>query len=185
MTGVQTCALPIYQKENQVILKERASAHYSLNKGSSQQSYPSSMMGSIALLRQTYLDAAWYKSNPVKEGVNLTLKYWNEQQGLPQIFEANDKWNDLRADRIGDEFGVQYIIKGGQNEYQRIQDIKATKANYILPLNFPAALEVDDPAELRFIAVDELKHWELAPTDRKSTRLNSSHIPLSRMPSSA
>ena len=39
------------QKENQVILKERASAHYSLNKGSSQQSYPSSMMGSIALLQ--------------------------------------------------------------------------------------------------------------------------------------
>ncbi|MFM7839429.1 MAG: amidohydrolase family protein, partial [Chitinophagaceae bacterium] len=152
------------QKENQVILKERASAHYSLNKGSSQQSYPSSMMGSIALLRQTYLDAAWYKGNPVKEGVNLTLKYWNEQQSFPQIFEANDKWNDLRADRIGDEFGVQYIIKGGQNEYQRIQDIKATRANYILPLNFPSALDVDDPAELRFIAVDELKHWELAPT---------------------
>ena len=27
--------------------------------------------------------------------------------------------------------------------------------------------------------------WETAPADRKSTRLNSSHIPLSRMPSSA
>ncbi len=33
-------------------------------------------------------------------------------RALPQIFDANDKWNDLRADRIGDEFGVQYIIKG-------------------------------------------------------------------------
>ena len=31
--------------------------------------------------------------------------------------------------------------------------------------------------------MQELK--ELQPTDRKSTRLNSSHIPLSRMPSSA
>ena len=27
--------------------------------------------------------------------------------------------------------------------------------------------------------------WYVLPTDRKSTRLNSSHIPLSRMPSSA
>ena len=32
------------EKENLVILKEKASAHYSFNKGSSQQSYPSSMM---------------------------------------------------------------------------------------------------------------------------------------------
>ncbi len=45
------------KKENLVILKDQASAHYSFNKGSSGQVYPSSMMGSIALLRQTYLDA--------------------------------------------------------------------------------------------------------------------------------
>lgn len=151
-------------KENSVIVKDKAAAHYSFNKGSSQQTYPSSMMGYISLLRQTYLDANWYKTNADKEGVNLTLKYWNEQQSLPQIFEANDKWNDIRADRIGDEFGVQYIIKGGQNEYQRINEIAATKASFILPLNFPAAMDVDDPADLRFVGLDDLKHWELAPT---------------------
>ena len=70
--------------------------------------------------------------------MNLSLQAWNENQGLPQIFEANDKWNDLRADRIGDEFGVQYIIKGGGNEYQRIKEMKATKAAFIVPLNYPA-----------------------------------------------
>lgn len=153
------------QKENKTILKERASAHYSLSKGTSGQSYPSSIMGSIALLRQTYLDAAWYKSNPITEGLNLSLKYFNDMQGLPQIFDAGDKWTALRADRIGDEFGVQYIIKAGGNEYQRINEMAATKAAFILPLNFPAALEVDDPNELRFVGLDEMKHWELAPTN--------------------
>lgn len=153
------------EKENLLILKEKASAHYSFNKGSSTQSYPSSLMGSIALLRQTFLDAAWYKSNPSAEGVNLSLKYWNEQQNLPQIFEAGDKWQNLRADKIGDEFGVQYIIKGGGNEYQRIQEMKATNATFILPLNFPAAMDVDDANELRFVGLDDLKHWELAPTN--------------------
>lgn len=151
------------EKENLVVVKDRASAHYSFNKGTSGQSYPSSLMGSIALLRQSYLDAAWYKGNPAAEGVNLTLKSWNESQTLPQIFEAGDKWNDLRADRIGKEFGVQYIIKGGTNEYQRVPEIVATKAAFILPLNFPAAMDVDDPAELRFVGLDDLKHWELAP----------------------
>ena len=104
------------EKENLVIIKEKASAHYSFNKGTSTQSYPSSMMGYIAMLRQTYLDASWYKGKPYKEGFNLTLQSWNDNQNLPQIFEADDKWNDLRADKIGDEFGVQYIIKAGQNE---------------------------------------------------------------------
>lgn len=154
------------QPDNLVMLKDRAAAFYSFNKGTSSQSYPSSMMGMIALLRQTYLDAQWYKAataTSAKEGTNLSLKSWNDNQSLPQIFDANDKWNDLRADKIGDEFGVQYIIKGGGNEYQRIKEIAATKAAYILTLNYPAAMDVDDPNDLRFVGLDELKHWELAP----------------------
>jgi imidazolonepropionase-like amidohydrolase len=152
-------------KENFVMLKEKASAHYSFNKGTSTQSYPSSMMGMIALLRQTYLDAKWYKNKPITEGTNLTLEAWNETQNLPQVFEANDKWNDLRADRIGDEFGVQYIIKAGQNEYQRITEMKATGATFILPLNFPLAQDVEDPNDARFVSLTDLKQWELAPTN--------------------
>lgn len=151
------------EKENKVVLREKAAAHYSFSKGSSTQSYPSSMMGNIALLRQTYLDAAWYKSNPSAEGINLTLKNWNEQQSLPQIFEANEKWNALRADKIGDEFGVQYIIKAGGDEYQRIQEMAATKASFILPLNFPAAMDVEDPIDARYVSLQDMKHWEMAP----------------------
>ncbi len=151
------------QADNLVILKEKAAAFYSFSKGTSTQTYPSSLMGSIALLRQTYLDAQWYKTNPSTEGVNLSLKSWLDNQSLPQIFEANDKWNAVRADKIGDEFGVQYIIKAGGNEYQRIKEMAESKASFILSLNFPAAIEVDDPNELRFVGLDDLKHWELAP----------------------
>ncbi|WP_153798218.1 amidohydrolase family protein [Foetidibacter luteolus] len=153
------------ERANLVVLKDKASAHYSFSKGVSTQSYPTSMMGSIALLRQTYLDARWYKSNPAAEGSNLTLKYWNEQQDLPQVFEANDKWNALRADRIGDEFGVQYIIKAGGNEYQRLDEIAATKATYILTLNYPMAKDVEDPNEARFVSLADMKHWEMAPAE--------------------
>ncbi len=151
------------QPDNFALIKDRASAHYSFSRGTSAQSYPSSMMGTIALLRQTYLDAQWYKSNPAAEGVNISLKSWNDIQNLPQIFDANDKWNDLRADRIGDEFGVQYIIKGGGNEYQRMREMAETKASFILSLNYPAPMDVDDPNDLRFVGLDDLKHWELAP----------------------
>jgi len=92
------------ENENLVIVKQRSSANYSLNKGSSTQSYPGSLMGSIALLRQTYLDAAWYKSQPAHEGTNLSLQAFNEEQSLPQLFEGGDKWTDIQGDRVGDEF---------------------------------------------------------------------------------
>lgn len=163
--GTGTVVTLANEKENLVIVKERASAHYSFSKGSSTQSYPSSMMGTIALLRQTYLDAQWYKSKPAAEGFNLTLETWTALQDLPQVFEANDKWNDLRADRIGDEFGVQYIIKAGGNEYQRMKEMKATNATFILPLNYPQAQDVEDPADARFVSLNDMKNWELAPTN--------------------
>jgi imidazolonepropionase-like amidohydrolase len=163
--GTGTVVTLANDNENLVIVKEKASAHYSFNRGTSTQSYPSSMMGCIALLRQTYLDAQWYKTKPTKEGINLSLQAWNDNQSLPQIFEADDKWNDLRADRIAKEFGTQYIIKAGGNEYQRIKEIAATKATYILSVNFPAAMDVEDPGDARAVSLGDMKHWELAPTN--------------------
>ena len=162
-TGVLVSLASI--KENLSILKEKASAHYSLSKGSSTQTYPSSMMGTISLLRQTHIDAKWYKKNTEKEGVNFSLIAWNSNQSLPQIFEANDKWNIVRGDRIGDEFGVQYIFKTNGNEYQRIKEISATGSTLIVPLNFPMAMDVEDPNDARFVSLSDMKHWELAPTN--------------------
>lgn len=153
------------EKENKVLIKEKASANYSFEKGSSTQDYPNSLMGSVALLRQNFLDAQWYKNKPAGEGTNLSLQAFNENLGLPQIFESTDKWSDLRADKIGDEFGIQYIIKGAGNEYQRINEIKATNANFILPLNFPQAMDVEDPTDARFVSLADLKHWEMAPAN--------------------
>jgi imidazolonepropionase-like amidohydrolase len=163
--GTGTIVTLANRKENLVIIKEKASAHYSLSKGTSTQSYPSSMMGTIALLRQTFLDAKWYSIKPDHEGVNLTLQAWTDNLPLPQIIEGNDKWNDLRADRIGDEMGVHFIIKGNGNEYQRIKEMVATNAAFILPLNFPPAMDMEDPNEARFVSLADMKNWELAPAN--------------------
>src|SRR5690606_28838430 len=47
-------------EKKQLILTE-ASAHFSFEKGSSNQTYPSSQMGSIALIRQSFYDLEWYE----------------------------------------------------------------------------------------------------------------------------
>ena len=150
---------------HQALIKTKAAAVYSFEKGSSTQSYPGSLMGSIALLRQTYLDAKWYQTKPTSEGINLSLEAFNATQSLPQIFAADDKWSTLRANRIGNEFGVQYILKGGDNGYQRIDELAKTKASFIIGIDFPVAMDVEDPNDARFVSLADMKHWELAPTN--------------------
>ncbi len=153
------------EKENKCILKDRASAHYSFEKGSSTQDYPSSLMGSIALLRQTYYDARWYQqasTNPLDAEYNISLDAFNKEQSLPQVFEVCDKYAVLRADRLAKEFGVQYIIKGNGDEYQRVQEIAATKMPLILPVNFPASFDMEDIYDGAQPTLGEMKHWELA-----------------------
>lgn len=152
-------------RENELMILDRAAAMYSFDKGTSSQDYPSSLMGSIALLRQTYLDADWYKKDKTKKEYNISLEAFNNLQSLPQIFEATDKLNILRADKIGDEFKVNYIVKGSGNEYQRLDEIKATNCKLIVPLNFPMAYDVEDVYEAANVSLTDLKHWEMAPAN--------------------
>ncbi len=149
-------------KENNTIINEKAAAMYSFDKGSSTQDYPSSLMGAIALIRQTYLDADWYKKDKIKKEVNISLDAFNNIQTLPQIFEANDKLNILRADKIGDEFKINYIVKTNGTEYQRIDEIKVTNCKLIVPINFPLPYDVEDVYDARNVSLTELKHWEMA-----------------------
>lgn len=149
--------------ENLVVLKDQSAANYSFNKGTSANDYPSSLMGSIALLRQTYYDANWYKNQ--KEEYNISLDEFNKQQNLPQIFEAEGWQNVLRADKVAKEFGKQYIIKSTGDEYQRIDAVKATGASLIIPINFAKPFDVEDPAEARNVSLGQMKAWELAPSN--------------------
>jgi imidazolonepropionase-like amidohydrolase len=151
------------ERDNQVIIKDEAAANYSFSKGTAATNYPSSLMGSIALLRQTYYDAEWYKNQ--KEEYNISLAEFNREQTLPQIFEVTDPSDILRANKIGKEFGKQYIFKTEGDEYRRIDAIKGTACSYIIPLSFPEPYDVEDPFDARNISYEQLKHWELAPTN--------------------
>ncbi|MEQ9304809.1 MAG: amidohydrolase family protein, partial [Marinoscillum sp.] len=96
------------------------------------------------------------------------MKAFNDVQALPQVFEANGgKLRVLLADKIGDEFGVQYIIKGNGDEYQRIGEIKSTGAKLIVPVNFPDAYDVEDPMAALDVSLADMKHWEMAPVNAK------------------
>jgi imidazolonepropionase-like amidohydrolase len=117
------------------------------------------------LLRQTYYDAQWYKSNVGKVEYNISLDYFNKLQDLPAIIESNEKFNNDRCAKIGNEFKVNYILKVGNADYQRIEDLKALNLKCIVPLNFPDAYDVEDPFDADNISLADLKHWEMAPSN--------------------
>ncbi|MFT5262178.1 MAG: imidazolonepropionase-like amidohydrolase [Polaribacter sp.] len=162
--------------EHEVVLKDKVMHHLSFKKGVSRQNYPGSLMGGIALLRQTYMDGDWYKRQGDKEEYNISLAAWNEMRQLPQVFEVRDKLEILRAEKIAKEFGLKYTYIGSGDEYKRLEDIKRTGATIIVNLNFPKAYDVEDPIDALRASLADLKHWELAPTN--PARLAKAGIPI-------
>ncbi len=147
------------------LLSDRSAQHLSFSKSVVKgQSYPGSLMGSMALLRQLYQDADWYAKGNIQTK-DLSIEALNRNKGLVQIFEAGDKQNALRADKVGDEFGIQYVIVGEGNEYQTIDDIKAANASFILPINFPKAYDVSNPFQATYVSLSDMRYWNQAPTN--------------------
>jgi len=146
----------------QIILNTlKTSSYFSFEKGISRQSYPSSLMGSIALLRQTLYDANWYAGNNNER--NLSLEALNSQLAGNLYLKTRDKLDIPRAQKIADEFKLKFNYIGSGNEYEIVEELKSIKSTFILPIDFPEAYDVKNPYVSRQIPLSDLKHWEMAP----------------------
>ena len=165
--------------EKSTILPSSISSFYSFRKGNSRQAYPSSQMGAIALLRQTYYDAQWYENN--REKANISLDNILKQMKGTQFFQTYDKLEILRAEKVAKEFGLNYNYIGAGNEYGILNDLKELKGSIILPINFPKAFDVKNPYIARQIPLKELKSWEMAPKNPMILRREGIDICISSM----
>jgi imidazolonepropionase-like amidohydrolase len=139
------------------------------------QPYPGSLMGCIALIRQTFLDAQWYgtalqayqlnPSSQTRPEQNAALEalspVTNHQQKI--VWETGYGFNILRALKIAKEFELQPIIRGSGDEYIILDELKKANAQLILPVDFPQKLNVETPEEALRVSLAELQHWDLAP----------------------
>ncbi len=136
--------------------------------------YPNSLMGAIALIRQTMLDAQWYR-----EALAASAKYPSEERPevdddlaaledvvngkQPVIFETGDELSALRVAAIASEFHFHYLLRGSGYEYRRMEAIRALGVPIILPVNFPDAPSVQTPEEAMAVSTEDLQAWDLAP----------------------
>lgn len=163
------------EKMRNQVVKAIAANHYSFSKGTSKQSYPSSQMGAIALIKQFFYDSKWYDQQTVQHQENISLTRGLENLTLPQIFETSNKLEILRALKLANEFDMELIVKGGGDSYERIESIKATKSKLIVPVNFPDPFDVTDPYLSRFVSLADLKDWEMRPYN--AYFLNQNNVP--------
>ncbi len=139
--------------------------------------YPNSLMGSIAQIRQTLLDAQWhaackrvYAEFPLgneppapNEALDALAKVITGEQ--PLLFETTDETAALRASRIMREFSLTGIILGCGLEFARLDEFVALKLPVILPLNYPKRPDVEDISQAEQVSLRTLMMWEQAPTN--------------------
>jgi imidazolonepropionase-like amidohydrolase len=155
------------------ILEQNSGQYFSFSKSvTSRQSYPGSIMGSMALLRQLYIDAEWYAQGNSKTK-DLSIEALNQNKNLVQIFSAGSRANALRADKVGDQFGIQYVILGGGDEYERINEIKATNAAFIIPIDFQDAYDVENVYLSQSLALSDMRAWSQEPSNPKTLADNN------------
>ncbi len=128
--------------------------------------FPTSLMGTFAALRQMFLDAQrlqgiqkMYAKDPrgIKrpgedKSLEAVIPILNRE--MPIVFNANTEREIVRALNLAKEFNLNAIIAGGQEAGKVADRLKAQKVPVLLSLNFPkrtatAAAEADpEPIEL-------------------------------------
>ena len=159
---------------NDLVIRPLSWQCLSFDKGSSKQDYPGSLIGAIALVRQTLYDANWYHQawtayeknrNQPEPEVNVALAALDGLQSERIVVEVDDYPTLLRADRIGQEFNLDVIPVGGRYAFERLDDIKATGRTLILPLNFPDPPDVSSLESELDVTLGNLRRWDWAPSN--------------------
>jgi len=135
------------------------------------EGYPSSLMGHIAQLRQTFLDAQWYlavdrsfraggiRRPPSDRSLISILPVLDGK--LPAVWDADNEHQIERSLNLSSEFGLKPMIAGGSEAWKQLDAIKKSGAPILLSIAFgrepgsketpppggPPKAETDTPAE--------------------------------------
>ena len=147
--------------------------------GWSDRGYPNSLLGVIAVMRQTFMDADWYlrsleifKKYPEENEViplNPSLSELGRYHAnrLPILFMTKEEHGALRSLKIAEEFNLNPWLLGSGYEYRRLKEIAQFNPFIIFPLDFPNKPKVTDPHIALQFSNEQLKHWDMAPDNIK------------------
>ena len=112
--------------------------------------YPRSLMGAIAHLRQTFLDAQHYRTVwdiyretdgvSRRPGYDFALEALQPvlDGALPIVFPAGRQDEIDRALSLANEFGLRLVVDGGQDAIKAAPRLRAAAVPVLLRIDFPA-----------------------------------------------
>jgi imidazolonepropionase-like amidohydrolase len=148
--------------EGQAMLKQDCFQSLSFSKGSSVQEYPSSLAGTIALIRQTFYDLRSYEYGVSQKGINNSFEALLRTKHFPFFFEISNAQDAIRAAELAKEFNLNVLLDGSGEEYQVAQFLNPSQTTITVPLNFPEAFVIQSAADADEIPLSALMHWEYA-----------------------
>lgn len=121
---------------------------------------PNSLMGVIALIRQTFLDASWNQRVPTPpndlDALDAVQRY---------VFQTRNELEAFRAQKVFAEFGVdQAILVGSGAEYKRLAALD-NQHPFIVPLDFPGTPSLTSFDAQTNVSLRDLMTWDQAPTN--------------------
>ncbi len=141
--------------------------------------YPSSQMGAIALMRQTFEEAIWHAAAKAMHVTHPDAVEMPEQADAldalaPVVagevsiaFHTGDELEALRAASIAAEAKVPAVILGSGTEFRRISEIAATGLPVIAPVKYPETPSVKDPYAADRVSLRDLQTWKHAPSNAR------------------
>lgn len=176
------------QPAEQSVVKDRCAHHLRLTTRGGREQYPNSPMGAVALARQAFYDAQWYRDawRTFQNGQQAPRPEQNDalaaiadavQNDELFIMNAPDEQYVLRADRFAVEFQLQRVaVVASGREYQRLDAITQTGRTLIVPVNFSKAPNVATVEAAQNASLADLMHWYFAPEN--PARLAKAQVPM-------
>lgn len=160
---------------NDALIRARVAQHLAFeSSGWGSAEYPGSLMGAIALVRQTLYDARWQQQRLAWQAKRPEAERTAPNDALaalaplaagrqPAIFATDDELDYDRALAIAREFGLKLVLAGNGHEYRMAPRLAAAGVPVIVPLTYPEAPAVEDPDAALDVDLAELEHWRWAP----------------------
>ncbi len=155
-----------------------------------ERSYPGSLMGVIAAVRQSFFDAqhyaldhADYQKHPQgrkRPEFNPSLEALAPaaDKRMRVAFEPGSALMEDRAAQVSRELGLDFCLVASGQEWRRPDLAKATGATYIVPLNFPARPKLPDESDWEQVSLDQLRAWDWAPENPALLRQQGREVAL-------
>lgn len=152
---------------NQSILRADTAQCLAFAPSRADNQYPASIMGAVAVVRQTFMDAAWHRA---ARAAGTAEEYHPALDALARVAEGQPVFLEpgsvLMADRAGHvarELAIprSVLVASGQ-EWRRPDLLAGTGAAWVVPVAFPAAPKLPDDA-WEDVSLDLLRAWDWAP----------------------